>query len=46
MTLGPAEITRDPLFSIPLARNARYKALNERLEREIAANQDLLVGAF
>ena len=25
--LGPAEITRDPLYSIPLAKNSRYQAL-------------------
>jgi hypothetical protein len=40
--LGPAEITRDPLYSVPLAANARYQALEQRLEAEIAANQALL----
>lgn len=33
--LGPAEITRDPLYSIPLARNARYQALVTRLELQM-----------
>ena len=40
--LGPAEITRDPLYSIPLAANPRYRALERKLEAEIAANQTLL----
>lgn len=39
--LGPAEITRDPLYSIPLANNARYKILERKLEAEIAVNQQL-----
>lgn len=30
--LGPAEIARDPLYFIPLARNARYQTLVARLE--------------
>ena len=38
---GPAEITRDPLYAIPLAGNARYKVLERKLEAEIAANQRL-----
>lgn len=38
---GPAEITRDPLYSIPLSGNARYKVLERKLEAEIAANQRL-----
>jgi len=33
--LAPAEITRDPLYSIPLARNARYQALAARLETQM-----------
>jgi len=33
--LAPAEITRDPLYSIPLAKNQRYQALVARLEVEI-----------
>ena len=33
--LGPAEITRDPLYSIPLAGNVRYRALAANLESEI-----------
>lgn len=38
--IGPAQVTRDPLFSVPLANNARYLALKDRLEAEIAANVD------
>ncbi|HET9474920.1 MAG TPA: hypothetical protein VFO82_13565 [Steroidobacteraceae bacterium] len=38
---GPAEITRDPLYSIPLSGNTRYKVLERKLEAEIAANQRL-----
>jgi tetratricopeptide (TPR) repeat protein len=33
--LGPAEITRDPLYFIPLAKNARYQALVARLELQM-----------
>jgi TolB-like protein/DNA-binding winged helix-turn-helix (wHTH) protein len=40
--IGPAEITREPLYSVPLAKNARYMALEKKLEAEIAANQELL----
>ncbi|HEU4780884.1 MAG TPA: winged helix-turn-helix domain-containing protein [Steroidobacteraceae bacterium] len=36
---GPAEITRDPLYALPLAGNARYKVLERKLEAEIADNQ-------
>jgi TolB-like protein/DNA-binding winged helix-turn-helix (wHTH) protein len=36
--IGPAQVTRDPLFSVPLAGNARFVALKHRLEAEIAAN--------
>jgi TolB-like protein/DNA-binding winged helix-turn-helix (wHTH) protein len=39
--LGPALIVRDPLFAGPLAGNARWKALAQRLEAQIAANQSL-----
>ena len=38
---GPADITRDPLYAIPLAGNARYKKLERKLEAEITANQRL-----
>jgi TolB-like protein/DNA-binding winged helix-turn-helix (wHTH) protein len=38
-TIGPAEITRDPLYARPLAGNARYQALERKLEAEIVANQ-------
>ena len=33
--LLPAEITRDPLYFIPLTENSRYRALVERLEVQI-----------
>jgi len=33
--LLPAEITRDPLYFIPLTENSRYRALAERLEVQI-----------
>jgi TolB-like protein/DNA-binding winged helix-turn-helix (wHTH) protein len=39
--LGPAEITRDPLYSIPLAKNARYQSLSKQLEAKLAANARL-----
>lgn len=40
--VGPAEITREPIYSVPLAKNARYMALEKKLEAEIAAaNQEL-----
>jgi hypothetical protein len=37
--LGPARITRDPIFSVPLARNARYRALADRLEEQMRSTQ-------
>jgi tetratricopeptide (TPR) repeat protein len=40
--LGPAAITRDPLYSIPLKNNARYKVLEKKLEAEIVENRKLL----
>jgi TolB-like protein/DNA-binding winged helix-turn-helix (wHTH) protein len=36
---GPALITRDPLFSVPLARNARYRALADRLEAQMRSTE-------
>jgi len=39
--LGPAEITRDPLYSKPLANNVRYQALEKVLEAQIETNQKL-----
>jgi hypothetical protein len=39
--LGPAEITRDPLYSKPLANNVRYQALEKGLEEQIEVNQKL-----
>jgi hypothetical protein len=35
--IPPAELTRAPYYSVPLAKNARYKALAQRLEKEMAA---------
>lgn len=40
--IGPAAITRDPLIYMPLAEHAGYRQLAEKLEEEIARNQDLL----
>lgn len=40
--LGPAEVTRDPLYSIPLKDNLRFQALEKKLEAQIVANQKLL----
>jgi hypothetical protein len=37
--IGPAEITRDPLYAIPLASNPRYRELETRLDAKIAQNQ-------
>jgi TolB-like protein len=37
--LGPAEITRDPLYAVPLADNARFKALSKKLEAQMAATK-------
>jgi hypothetical protein len=36
--LMPAEITRDPTFTVPLAEDPRYRALAERLEAQMAAS--------
>jgi TolB-like protein len=38
LSMGPAEVTRDPLFVKPLEGEPRYKALRARLENEIAVN--------
>jgi hypothetical protein len=38
---GPAEITADPLYSVPLAGQARFAALVAKLDAELAANQSL-----
>jgi len=37
--LAPGEITRDPLYTVPLAGNARYKALQVKLEAQMAATK-------
>jgi serine/threonine protein kinase len=34
---GPAKITRDPLYSVPLAGNKRYEQITDRLEARIRA---------
>ena len=43
--LGPAEITRDPLYGIPLRNSVQYQALVQKLDAEIAANIELLDAA-
>jgi hypothetical protein len=43
--LGPAEITRDPFYGIPLRNSVRYQALVQKLDAEIAANVKLLDAA-
>ena len=40
-TLGPAEISRDPFFTIPLADNPRYRKLANELEKQLERNQAL-----
>jgi TolB-like protein len=37
--LGPAKIARDPLYTVPLAGNARYQALRAKLEAQMAATK-------
>jgi TolB-like protein len=39
LELGPATIARDPLYTVPLAGNARYKALQARIEAKMAATK-------
>jgi TolB-like protein len=39
MTLSPAAIARDPLYTVPLAGNARYQALRAKLEAQMAATK-------
>jgi len=34
---GPAWVARDPLFTVPLAQNSRYRVLVERVEAEMRA---------
>jgi hypothetical protein len=36
---GPAYIARDPFFTVPLAKNARYGALVERLEAQMRSTE-------
>jgi TolB-like protein len=37
--LPPAWVTRDPLFTVPLAGNARYQALSAKLEAQMTATK-------
>jgi hypothetical protein len=37
--LSPAELVQDPLYSLPLAKSARYQALRARLEAQMAATR-------
>lgn len=37
--LAPGLITRDPVFTVPLEGNARYKALSQKLETQMAATK-------
>ncbi|HTT02032.1 MAG TPA: hypothetical protein VMG11_08060, partial [Steroidobacteraceae bacterium] len=39
MTLPPVMIARDPLYTVPLAGNARYRALQAKLEAQMAATK-------
>jgi TolB-like protein/DNA-binding winged helix-turn-helix (wHTH) protein len=39
--LGPASVTRDPLYAIPLRSNERYRTLQARLEAAIATSLSL-----
>jgi len=39
--LGPAEIAREPLFTVPLARSSRFHALTVKLEEQIVVNGKL-----
>jgi hypothetical protein len=36
---SPADIARDPRFTVPLADNARYQALKAKLEAQMAATK-------
>jgi tetratricopeptide (TPR) repeat protein len=40
--LGPAHIARDPLLTLPLASEPRWRELSRTLEAEIAANHSLI----
>jgi TolB-like protein len=40
--LGPARLARDPLYAVPLAGNARYRALQAKLEAQMAATKQHL----
>ena len=37
--IAPAHAARDPMFTLPLAKNARYQALKTRLETQMAATR-------
>lgn len=36
---GPAWITRDPTYNVPLAKNPRYRALADRLEAQVRSSE-------
>ena len=40
--VGPAHIARDPVFTVPLAKNARFRKLIARLEAEIRSYKAML----
>ena len=42
--LAPASIARAPIYSEPLRDDARFRALAERLEADMAANRERLAG--
>ncbi|HXZ68445.1 MAG TPA: hypothetical protein VEH07_07660, partial [Alphaproteobacteria bacterium] len=37
--IAPAQVARDPIFTIPLANNARYRALKAKLDAQMAATK-------
>jgi TolB-like protein/DNA-binding winged helix-turn-helix (wHTH) protein len=39
MRLSPAELARDPLYTVPLGGNARYQALKAKLEAQMASTR-------
>jgi hypothetical protein len=43
---GPAIIARDPLFSMRLSANPRWRVLEQALNAQLAANQALLTASL
>jgi hypothetical protein len=37
--LSPAEVVQDPLYALPLAANAHFRALRTKLEAQMAATK-------